>query len=74
MTEAARPQKIIFAEMRDMGVHDILVYCADYHLYEASRVKRLFVINSFSFLPFQEGSRERKSALMARTAPLAWPR
>jgi hypothetical protein len=25
-----RPQKIIFAEMRDMGVRGILVYCADY--------------------------------------------
>ena len=25
-----RPQKITFAEMRDMGVHGILVYCGDY--------------------------------------------
>ena len=25
-----RPQKITFAEMRDMGVHGLLVYCADY--------------------------------------------
>ena len=25
-----RPQKIRFAEMRDMGVRGILVYCADY--------------------------------------------
>jgi len=25
-----RPQKITFAEMRDMGVRGILVYCADY--------------------------------------------
>ena len=28
MTE--RPQKITFAEMRDMGVRGLLVYCADY--------------------------------------------
>ena len=26
-----RPQKITFAEMRDMGVRGILVYCADCH-------------------------------------------
>ena len=25
-----RPEKITFAEMRDMGVRGILVYCADY--------------------------------------------
>jgi hypothetical protein len=25
-----RPQKITFAEMRDMGVRGVLVYCADY--------------------------------------------
>ena len=25
-----RPQKITFAEMREMGVHGLLVYCADY--------------------------------------------
>ena len=25
-----RPQKIAFAEMRDMGVRGIIVYCADY--------------------------------------------
>jgi len=25
-----RPQKITFAEMRDMGVRGILVYCSDY--------------------------------------------
>ena len=39
-------------------------------LYEAPRVKRLFVINIFSFfLPFHEGSRERSSALMAWQSP-----
>jgi len=27
----ARPAKISFAEMRDMGVRGLLVYCADYH-------------------------------------------
>lgn len=26
----ARPQKIPFGEMRQMGVRDVLVYCADY--------------------------------------------
>jgi hypothetical protein len=26
-----RPQKITFAEMRDMGVRGLLVYCSDYH-------------------------------------------
>ena len=26
-----RPQKITFAEMREMGVRGILIYCADYH-------------------------------------------
>jgi hypothetical protein len=25
-----RPQKITFAELRDMGVRGVLVYCADY--------------------------------------------
>ena len=30
-TASARPQKITFAEMRDMGVRGVLVYCADYH-------------------------------------------
>jgi hypothetical protein len=29
--EIARPQKITFGEMRDMGVRGVLVYCADYH-------------------------------------------
>ena len=28
MTE--KPQKITFAEMREMGVRGILIYCADY--------------------------------------------
>ena len=28
---AARPQKITFGEMREMGVRGVLVYCADYH-------------------------------------------
>ena len=27
---ADRPQKITFAEMRDMGVRRLLIYCADY--------------------------------------------
>jgi hypothetical protein len=26
-----RPQKITFADMRDMGVRGVLIYCADYH-------------------------------------------
>ena len=26
-----RPQKIIFGDMREMGVRGVLVYCADYH-------------------------------------------
>jgi hypothetical protein len=30
MPDNARPQKITFAEMRNMGVRGILVYCADY--------------------------------------------
>jgi hypothetical protein len=25
-----RPQKITFAEMREMGVRGVLIYCADY--------------------------------------------
>ena len=25
-----RPQKITFADMRDMGIHGILIYCCDY--------------------------------------------
>ncbi len=28
---ADRPTKITFADMRDMGVRGILIYCADYH-------------------------------------------
>jgi hypothetical protein len=31
MSAQSRPQKITFAEMRDMGVRGILIYCADYH-------------------------------------------
>jgi hypothetical protein len=30
MPTVARPRKITFGEMRDMGVRGILVYCADY--------------------------------------------
>jgi hypothetical protein len=25
-----RPQKITFADMRDMGIRGLLIYCADY--------------------------------------------
>lgn len=25
-----RPRKVTFGDMREMGVHDVLVYCADY--------------------------------------------
>jgi hypothetical protein len=28
---SARPQKITFGEMRESGVREILVYCADHH-------------------------------------------
>ena len=28
---ATCPQKITFAEMREMGVRGVLVYCSDYH-------------------------------------------
>jgi hypothetical protein len=31
MPAVDRSQKITFAEMRDMGVRGLLVYCADYH-------------------------------------------
>jgi hypothetical protein len=27
---SARPEKIMFGEMRDMGVRGVLIYCADY--------------------------------------------
>jgi hypothetical protein len=30
MKQEGHPQKITFAEMRDMGVQGLLVYCADY--------------------------------------------
>ena len=30
MTTLTRPQKITFADMRDMGVRGLLIYCADY--------------------------------------------
>jgi hypothetical protein len=30
LIDAARPQNITFAEMRDMGVRGVLIYCADY--------------------------------------------
>jgi hypothetical protein len=26
-----RPQKITFGDMREMGVHGVLIYCDDYH-------------------------------------------
>jgi hypothetical protein len=26
-----RPAKITFSELRDMGLHGVVVYCADYH-------------------------------------------
>jgi hypothetical protein len=28
---AARPRKITFGELREMGVRGVLIYCADYH-------------------------------------------
>jgi hypothetical protein len=31
MPAITSPQKITFAEMRDMGVRGVLIYCADYH-------------------------------------------
>jgi hypothetical protein len=31
MMAPARPTKITFAELRDMGVRGLLVYCADHH-------------------------------------------
>jgi hypothetical protein len=34
-----RPQKITFAEMRDMGVRGILVYCADYRCSHSIAIK-----------------------------------
>ena len=30
MTDLQRPQKITFGEMRESGVHGVLVYCSDY--------------------------------------------
>jgi hypothetical protein len=30
MSASDRPQKITFAEMREMGVRGLLIYCADY--------------------------------------------
>jgi hypothetical protein len=30
MKQLGRPQKITFAEMREMGVRALLIYCADY--------------------------------------------
>ena len=30
MSESDRPQKITFADMRDMGVRGLLIYCPDY--------------------------------------------
>jgi hypothetical protein len=30
MPELTRPQKITFADMRDMGVRGLLIYCSDY--------------------------------------------
>ena len=30
MSETARPQKITFGEMREMGIRGVLIYCADY--------------------------------------------
>jgi hypothetical protein len=34
----ARPTKITFAEMRDMGVRGLLVYCADYRCSHSSAI------------------------------------
>jgi hypothetical protein len=31
-----RPQKITFGEMRDMGVRQLLIYCADYRCFETA--------------------------------------
>jgi hypothetical protein len=30
MSEPVRRQKITFADMREQGVHGLLIYCADY--------------------------------------------
>ena len=34
----ARPTKITFAEMRDMGVRGLLIYCADYRCSHSSAI------------------------------------
>ena len=34
---ADRPQKITFAEMRDMGVRGVLIYCAEQPQYRGER-------------------------------------
>jgi hypothetical protein len=35
-----RPQKITFAEMRESGIHGLLVYCADYRCSNSLAVSR----------------------------------
>src|SRR6476646_1776687 len=47
---------------------------AGFRLYDAPRVKWLFCDQTFLTSFRSRGSSERKSALMARKAPLAWPR
>jgi hypothetical protein len=44
-----------------------------YRLYEAPRVKRLYVINISSFLPFQELTRAQV-CIDGTAVPFAWPR
>jgi hypothetical protein len=36
-----RPQKITFADVRDMGVRGILIYCADYQPFDCAQRRRM---------------------------------
>jgi hypothetical protein len=38
-----RAQKITFAEMREMGVRGLLVYCADYQCFAFDRDQRCWL-------------------------------
>jgi hypothetical protein len=40
MSALTRPQKITFAEMREVGVRGILVHCADYRCSHSSPAQR----------------------------------
>ena len=65
MTE--RPQKITFAEMRDMGVHGVVVYCQDYKCSHSQSLSAIVGLTICGCRTLSSSSFARSAASAART-------